>query len=230
MTVTGATGCISVGKFAWSFSKLESYENCPKKFSAESITKTSPFTESEASLYGKMVHKKFENRLVKGTKLPLDLLHHEPVMVKLASAKGTLLGEQKLALTSDLKPTGYFDSDVWLRGIVDFVVLNDDRVLVVDHKTGKTKDNTDQVELMLAMFICYYPEIEWGTGTYYWTKTKKFTSTGLLSREDIQGIWSGYLPRVARLYAAIETGTFPPKANYLCKNYCNCKECDYWGI
>jgi len=217
-------------KFAWSFSKLESFENCPKKFSAESITKTSPFTESEASRYGKEVHKRFEDRLILGKKLPLDLRHHEGVMARLKAAKGEGLGEQKLALTIDLKPTGYFDADVWLRGIIDYTKLADDRVLVIDHKTGKVKDNTDQVELMLAMLICYEPDIEWGTGAYYWTKTKKFTTTGLLSRDDIEGIWSGYMPRVGRLYDAIEEGNFPPKQNFLCKNYCNCTECPYHGI
>lgn len=216
--------------FAWSYSKLESFENCPKKFAAESITKTSPFTESEASRYGKFVHKCFEDRLVIGKQLPLDLTQHEPIMKKLSEAKGESLGEQKLALTVDLKPTGYFDPDVWLRGVIDFTKLSEDRVLVVDHKTGKMKEGNDQVELMLAMLICYRPEIEWGTGAYYWTKTRKFTSTGLLSRADIQFMWAGYMPRVDRLYEAIEKSNFPAKQNYLCKNYCNCTECAYYGI
>lgn len=217
-------------KFAWSFSKLSTFETCPKKFAAENITKTSPFTESEASRYGKFVHKCFEDRILKKKKLPIDLLHHEPVMAKLENAKGEVLGEQRLALTEDLKPTGYFDSDVWVRGQVDYAALSDTKVFVVDYKTGKMKDDMDQVELMLAMFICYYPDIEDGAGAFYWTKHKKFTNTGIHSREDIQGMWAGYLPRVARMYEAIDTGTFPPKQNYLCASYCNCEECAYHGI
>lgn len=219
-----------MGKFAWSFSKLESFENCPKKFAAESITKTSPFTESEASRYGKFVHKSFEDRILKKKKLSIDLLHHEPVMAKLEKSNGEILGEQRLALTEDLKPTGYFDSDVWVRGQVDVAILTDEKVFVIDYKTGKIKDNTDQVELMMAMFICYYPELAWASGAYYWTKNKKWTGTGVLSREDIQAIWAGYLPRVTRLYEAVERGNFPPKQNFLCKSYCNCTECQYHGI
>lgn len=217
-------------KFAWSFSKLESYERCPKKFGAENITKTSPFTESEASRYGKDVHKRFEDRMVKGRKLPLDLKHHEPIMLKLDAAKGEVLGEQKLALTVDLKPTGYFDDDVWLRGVIDLTKMAEDKILVIDWKTGKPVDNTDQVELMLAMLICYDEGIEFGTGAYYYTKSKKFVSTGVLTREDMGSIWAGYLPRVKRMYQAIADGNLPPKQNFLCRNYCNCSKCPYWGV
>ena len=55
---------------AWSHSALNTFTTCPKKYWHEKIKKDVPFTESDASRYGKEVHKAFEDYIGKGTKLP----------------------------------------------------------------------------------------------------------------------------------------------------------------
>lgn len=208
---------------------LEGYELCPKKFFKEKIEKSIPFEENEASRYGKEVHKHFERRMVSGTALPMDLSHHEPTLARIANASGVGLGEQKLALNKDFENTGYFDADVWMRGIVDYTKRNDTSMLVVDWKTGRMKDDFTQIKLMMATLMCYWPDLEKMQGMFYWTKHKKVTSTPLMYREDVTKIWNELLPRVEAMYEAIEQQEYPARQNFLCRRYCKVTSCPYNG-
>ena len=215
--------------FAWSFSALDSYELCPKKHWAEKIGRIVKPQRSTVGDYGAEAHKHFENRLIKNKPLPLDLRHHEPVLAKLAAAPGEGMPEQKLALNRDFKLTGFFDDDVWVRGIVDFGKLNGRHLLVIDHKFGRMKEGFDQVDLMVAMMLCVIPEIETATGAYYWAKEKKLPRKKY-QRSDGPGIWNSFLPRVKRMEQAIKTEDFPARPNFLCKKHCPVKSCPYNGV
>lgn len=215
-------------QFTWSFSNLELYETCPKKYYHLRVAKDVKDKGNAVSNYGSEAHKHFEDRLVKGTTLPLDLRHHEKVLKKLEDAKGEGLGEQKLALTRDFEPTGFFDKDVWVRGIVDYTKHNAPHLVIVDHKFGKMKEGFDQLKLMAAMLFAYMPEIETCTAMYYWAKEKKITSIKF-TRDDIPDIWAAFLPRVEQMEKAWKTTDFPARTNYLCKRYCPVKSCPHCG-
>jgi hypothetical protein len=214
--------------FAWSYSSLELFELCPKKFYHTKIKRDVVEEFGPEAQYGTEVHKHFENRLIKGKKLPLDLFHHEKIMAKLAAAPGEGMPEQKLALNRDMEPTGFFDSDVWLRGVVDFAKKNNNNLLIIDHKTGRQKEGFDQVILMGLMMAAYMPEIDNFIVGYYWTKTKCITSTKF-TKEDIPTLWAGFLEREAELQQSIRHDEFPAKANFLCKRYCVVKSCPNCG-
>lgn len=192
------------------------------------MEKSIPFVETEATAYGKQVHKHFENRLVKKKALPLDLRHHEKVMARLYDAKGKGYGEQKLAINRNFEPTGYFDNDVWFRAILDYMKIYGQNAVVVDHKTGKMKDNFDQIELASAALLAHDPNIQHITALFYWTKDKIITKTKI-HRSDLSEIWSKFLPRVEQLENAYETTNFPAKPNPLCKKYCGVKSCPHYG-
>ena len=212
----------------WSYSNLTLFETCPKKYYHLRIAKDVKDKGGAASHYGEDGHKHFENRLVRGTPLPLDLIHHEKVLKKLAAAPGQGLGEQKLALNKDFEPTGFFDTDVWVRGIVDYTKLNPPNMLIVDHKFGKIKDGFDQLELMAAMLMSYKPDIDKATCMYYWAKDKKITST-VIVRDNLPEIWARFLPRVERIQFALDNSEFEARRNGLCKNYCPVKKCVHNG-
>ena len=214
--------------FAWSFSALETFERCPKQYYHLKIAKDVRDKGGQAADYGKEVHKAFENRLIKGKELPLDLRHHEPSLEKLYNAAGTGMPEQKMALTRDFQPTGWFDDDVYIRGIIDYVKTNNKNALIVDHKTGRMHDSFEQVNLMAAMLSCYLPEIERFITAYYWTKAKCVT-TSEVYREDIDDIWADILPRVNHMETMIKNEKFPARENFLCKHYCPVKNCKYNG-
>ena len=212
----------------WSFSKLEAYELCPKKFFHTQIARDVKESFGPEADYGKEVHKHFELRLINGKRLPLDLTHHEPKLKKLADAPGESFPEQKLALNKDFQPTGFFDNDVWLRGIVDYAKKNASNLLIIDHKTGKQHDKFDQLYLMAAMLSAYMPDVENFLVAYYWTKSKELTPDKL-KKEDITEVWAQFLPRVEAMQQAIRHDEFPAKKNFLCRRHCPVKSCPYNG-
>ncbi len=215
--------------FAWSFSSLELFELCRKKFYHAKIKRDYKEVFGTEANYGKEVHKAFEDRLISGKRLPLDLTHHEKVMKRLADAPGEGMPEQKLALTIGLEPTGFFDDDVWARCIIDYVKVNGKVLLIIDHKTGKQKEGFDQVDLQAAMMAAYMPEIENFIVGYYWTKTKSIITTKF-TREGVTEVWNNFLPRVEELQHAVKIGEFPPTKNFLCKRHCPCSGCVHWGV
>lgn len=223
-----STGELLMPQFTWSFSNLELFEMCPKKYYHLRIKKDVQDKGNPMSDYGFEAHKHFEGRLVKGKKLPMDLLHHEKFLAKLVAAKGEGLGEQKLALTRDFQPTGFFDTDVWVRGIVDYTKHNAPHIVIVDHKFGKVKEGFTQLKLMVAMLFAYLPEMETATGMYYWAKEKRITSIKF-TRADLPDIWSEFLPRVEQMELAVKTTDFPAQQNFLCKKYCPVKSCPHHG-
>lgn len=214
--------------FAWSHSALDVFITCPRKYWAEKVVKVVPWKESPQAAYGKVVHKHFEDRLMKGTKLPMDLTHHEKVMAKFADAPGEGFPEQQLALDRNYQPTGWFDKDCHIRGIIDYVKINGTHAIIVDHKTGRQKDGFRQLDLMFAMISVFQPQVQTATGMFYWTQGKKIVHKKY-TRDDVAGIWADYLPEVNRLQAAFDDDLWPTKTNGLCRKWCDYTECQYNG-
>jgi hypothetical protein len=213
---------------AWSHSALDTYNTCPKKYYHEKILKDVPFSESDASIYGKEVHKAFELYLGKNQALPFGLTQYAPYLDKFKAVKGKVLVEQRVAINNEFMPTGYFDKDVWFRGQADLIILQKTHAVVVDWKTGKLKDNFDQLDLMAAACFCLAPEIETMDAMFWWTQSRKPTSKKY-KRSDVGDIWGRFLPKVKRLEDSIKTTTFPAHAGWLCGRYCGVKSCPNHG-
>jgi hypothetical protein len=129
-----------------------------------------------------------------------------------------------MALNANFQPTGFFDDDVWVRGIIDYVKVNNKTMFILDHKTGRPKEGFDQVRLMAAMMAAYMPEIENFIVAYYWTKIKELT-VDRFTADEIPNIWAGFIERVNELQAAIRHDEFPATPNFLCKRHCPVKTC-----
>jgi hypothetical protein len=215
-------------QFAWSYSALDSFELCPKKHYHEKIAKDVVQKTNEVQGYGIDGHKFFENRLLKGTPLPLDFQHHERYLKRIDTIPGTKMPEQKLAINRDYQPTGWFDDDVYCRAIIDFIIYADKYAVIVDWKFGKQKPGFDQLELSAAVFACFKPEIQTYKAFFYWAKEKKLSPI-TIERDDTVAIWNRFLPRVNDMQTAIEKENFPAKQNFLCKRHCPVKQCKYNG-
>lgn len=211
-----------------SYSALTLAETCLKKYYHERIKKDYKGTTSSVGDYGLEAHKAFEKRLINKKPLPMDLRHHEKILKKLDDAPGVGLPEQKLAINKDFEPTGFFDSDVWLRAVIDYVKTNNSVAMIVDHKFGRMKHDFDQVSLCAAVFSCYEPDINKYVVAYYWAKEKTLMPKRI-QKEEIPVVWEKFLPRFKRLEMAVENQEFPAKPNYLCKKYCSVRSCQYHG-
>jgi len=214
---------------AWSYSRLNNFETCPKKFYHLSVSKDVKEAESENMRYGKAAHKAIELRIGKGKKLPLQFQHLEPIIAKFADASGTIMVEQQLALNQKFQPTGWFDNDVWVRAVIDYAVVSGSTALVVDWKTGKISDDFTQQKLAAAIFMIFHPEVKTINCMFYWLKDKKPTVQAL-NRSDMKHVWAPMLRRVMAYTQAHEQSNFPPRPSGLCKKYCPVTACPHHGI
>ena len=115
-----------MGKPAWSFSSIKTFDQCPKKYYHTKVTKDyEEDFNTKAILYGNEFHEAAE-QYVRGDVEELDprFAYAEPTLDKLKDMEGEKLCEYKMGLTENLEPCGFFDKDVWFRGVSDLTIIN----------------------------------------------------------------------------------------------------------
>ena len=215
---------------AWSYSRLNNYETCPKKFFHSSVRKDVVEAESEAMRYGKLVHKALELRVGKKKPMPLNLRYLEKYAAQLANASGEKLTEMQLAIDNSFEPCSWFSKETWCRAILDLAIVKGSHAIVFDYKTGKISDDFTQLRLAGVLLMLHMPEIQTVDLSYLWTKDKKITSyERTLTREDIKTVVLEFMPRLKKYEKAHRTDSFPARPGYLCKRYCAVVACPYHG-
>lgn len=212
--------------FAWSHSALGSFESCPRKHFRTRVKKDIYEGESAAMKDGKVMHKAFEDRMKHGRQLPPSLRHYEQICARMDKLPGTPYIEHKVALTRDLKVTGYFDKDVWVRVVLDYAHVHRHEGRIIDYKNGKRKPDSDQLMLFAAAGFEAFPEVNKFGTAFWWIKSKQ-TDRGEFIREKKDIIWREFEPRVERFEAAYETDDWPPRPSGLCKGWCPVRDCEY---
>lgn len=228
---------------AWSYSVLDAYETCPKRYYLTKISKVVVEKQTDEMAWGNRVHKALENRLIHGTPLPENIADYEVMVAKIAAkAKevgGVVEAEQKMALNRDYNPVTYFAKDVWVRGITDVTITNKRFAFIGDWKTGAKKPNSAQLRLTAAMTMHQKPYVEKVVNAFLWLKDGSITPE-TFTRADLPTIWGEFIPRVARLEHAVQASQqdpvnaakyFPAKPSGLCRNWCPVgkKLCDHCG-
>lgn len=209
---------------AFSYSRLSSYETCPKKFHDVSVSKKVKDPPNEFSAYGDMVHKAFA-KYMGGGALPLTLRQYEKYLKPIKAAPGEKVIEQKIALNSNYEQVEWFAKDAWCRVISDLTLLNEAKGIVWDWKTGKPTDDFTQLRLTGAVTFLLAEELEELTLAFLWLKTKQVAPMKM-TRADCAGVWSEILPRVQRYQTAHEELDFPARPGYHCR-YCPVRSCPY---
>jgi hypothetical protein len=215
-------------KFSWSYSKLKNFETCPKKYHAVDVSKTFKEGESETLTWGNEVHKHLANRIEKKIELPNGMKSFEKWVEPIVTTPGKILVEQKLSITEEFTACGFFDADVWFRGIGDVIKVVGPVALVVDWKTGKILDDSQQLALMAACVFAQYPEVQRVRSEFIWLKEDATTREDF-KREDMHKMWGSLWPRIKQLENAHEKMDFPPKPSGLCRRYCPVTSCPHNG-
>jgi len=213
-------------EFAWSFSALTRFEQCPKQYYHISVAKDVKDEGNEHTVAGQEVHAALFNRVVKGKPLPLNYRYLEKTAVRFVGLPGETSGELKFAMARNFGATEYFAKDTFVRVVVDLLNVRGSQAIVVDYKTGKPQPGFTQLELTAAVLSSHLPEIETFKLAYVWLKDRTITST-TLHKSGIVGVWNNLLPRVAKIEEALKTGNFPLKKSGLCK-YCPVTSCPEW--
>jgi len=237
--VTTRYGGGPVKPFSWSYSRLKNYESCPKRHWHMDIQKDVKDEEGEALQWGNAVHKALAERIDKSTPLPKGMGHYEKWVERIIGgkgARGNVLVEQQLAIDENFAPTKWFDSDAkrsglnnpWYRGIGDVIKIVNSAALVVDWKTGKIVEDSQQLALMAACVFAHHPEVIQVRSEFIWLKDDA-SSRSDFHRDQMAQMWKKVWPRIEALKYAYETTTFPPKPGFLCKRWCAVKACPYNG-
>ena len=213
--------------FQWSYSVLKNFETCRKRYYHYNVIKDVREPETAQLKAGNDLHAAFDARL-KGTALPLGYGQHETLLAKFLAAPGTTYGEQKLALTAEFQPAGYFDSDTWFRTVIDAAKVHDDTATVVDWKTGKPSPDLTQLQLMAATLFAQLPGLRRIKSALIFLAYKT-TERADFTRDDQGDIWNKILPRVRAVEKARASNEYPPQPSGLCLKYCAVKSCPYHG-
>lgn len=218
----------SIPQVPWSYSRIKSFETCPKQFWHYQVAKDFKQGESDDQRYGKQVHKALELRIGKGKALPGNLAHLEKIAARFANSPGVKFTEQQLALNFNMKPTGWFDKDVWVRAIVDLAIINGAEGVIMDWKTGKVDDDFTQQRAAAAVLFQHHPDLKRLQLMYYFTQYKTLLHEEL-ARADVKHVWARLLPRVKKYNYAHARTEFPPRPSGLCKKHCLVTSCPHHG-
>lgn len=226
--------------FSWSYSKLKNYETCPKRTWHIDHKKDVKEPEGESLLWGNAVHKSLADRIAKAVPLPKGMEKWEHWADKMLVGAGQpnvrILVEQQLAINVDFGPTKWFPSDAdkagtgdpWYRGIGDVIKIVDNVALIIDWKTGKIVEDSQQLALMAACVFAHHPEVLKVRSQFVWLKENADTRDDF-HRNDMPAMWRALWPRIETLKNAIDTQTFPAKPGGLCKRYCPVTVCPHHG-
>ena len=215
----------------WSYSALNAFETCPRRYFLTKVSKQVVEPQTEATLWGNRVHKALEHRVGKGTPLPETLQLYEPMAANIASSRDRgvkITCEQRLALTQSFQPTNWTAPNAWVRAVVDVTLEKNNKAAVLDYKTGKPTPESAQLKLSAAFVFAQRHNIQKVTCSFLWLKNNSST-TETFERADAPGIWQEFLPRVQRMEIALRDNKFPANPSGLCRNYCPCTKCEHNG-
>jgi hypothetical protein len=207
---------------ALSYSRLSTFESCPRKFEHLYVLKNVVDAGSDATVYGTRVHEALELYGRDGTPLTPETAKYKGLVDSILSQPGDKHFEYQMALLEDKKPCDWFDKKVWLRGIADVLIVNGKTATVVDWKTGKVKDNPTQLKMFACMVMEHFPEVEVVKSAFVWLQYYDVTMTKF-ERYWLPQMWSGLTPRMDAVQDANNLGVFATRPSGLCP-WCAAKD------
>lgn len=204
------------GVIPWSWSTLNEYRTCPKRYYEVRIAKSVIEPESDYLVWGKYFHKGFEVGIESNVPLPADMAQWEPIRKAMVAAPGTKYVEVKTAVTRDFKPCDFFAKDCYNRGVDDLVIKNGSKIISVDWKTGKETRGSQQLALSSARLFAKFPDVEEINTAYYWAPVNKWTRAKYL-RSDVKSIWDEVEADIENMLWSEANNAWPAKPSGLCK-------------
>lgn len=215
-------------KVVWSHSSLKDFEGCARRYHEIKVLKKYKFQETEATRYGTDLHKAAEDYLADGVVLPPQFAFVKDVLDALNKKPGRKLTEHKMALTEKLRPCEWGAPDVWVRGIADLLIIDDENLTawVVDYKTGNNRyPDREQLVLMSLLVFAHFPHIRQVKSALLFVVKNDMVKHNM-SVDETKEQWQRYRERSARISACIDSGVWNPKQTPLC-GWCAVKSCEF---
>jgi hypothetical protein len=213
---------------AWSYSSIKTFEQCPKKYFHLKIARDVQDDPGTAAIYGTAVHAAAEEYIRDGTPIPEKFAYMRPIVERLEKLPGKKHCELELAVRKDLSPCGFSDPDAWWRGIIDLIVINDNRAWMVDYKTGKSARyaDTKQLDLMAGAVFAHFPNVLAIKSSLMFVVSGELIAKKhvLTERDQYMSVFN---EQVENLESSLDNGVWNPKSGPLC-GWCPVTSCAHW--
>lgn len=218
---------------AWSFSSIKTFETCSRKYQAEKVTKEVPFTDTDATIYGKELHLAAEEYIRDGKPIDPRFGFIQPYLDKLIDIPGEKFCELKVGVKKHddrLVACDFFDPDVWFRGVADLVIIDGDRAWIVDYKTGKNAKYADtrQLALMAAALFLKHPNLKKIKTSLLFVVSKEFIKEDFHAEYGLS-IFSELHGLLSAREEAYKNNIWNPRPNGLCGRWCSVTACPHNG-
>jgi hypothetical protein len=212
-----------VADVTWSYSALNNFETCPRRFEAVQEKKTHVEVEGIGILKGKQVHKYMERYVIANEPVPDNLHVLRLVADRVLGGAQDVLVETRLGVTARLTPCQFFDSQVSLRSVVDLTAVWSDAIVVVDWKTSKIKRESElQLQLSALAALAHYPGYD--TAHCVFAYDKHPHTRIRVDRADLPAIVREVNPRLERLKRARAEDVWPERPGWACR-FCPVTSC-----
>jgi RecB family exonuclease len=216
---------------AWSYSSIKTFDQCPKKYFHLKVVKDVKDEPGEAADYGTAVHEAAELFITQGAPIPEKFAFMRPIVEPLARKQGTKYAEIKLGVAKiggEFQPRGFFDKDVWYRGIADLLIVNGSKAWLVDYKTGKNAKYADmkQLDLLAGAVFVHFPKVETINSALLYVISQEMPKK-THQRENMAAYMSVFNTELDRLEGALENGIWNAKSSPLC-GWCPVEACEHW--
>ena len=207
----------------WSYTLLNTYDSiCPHQAYRRFIKRDIPFFETPQMKRGNDVHSALEHRVAAGRPLPPDMQQYEPIAAPLAARSAK--AEEWVGVNSDFTPADSRQAN-YGRGKIDVHIAQGQSAYLLDYKTGKTREESFELEIQAVFLKAKYPDLKVIVGQYAWLAEVRLGKVHDVS--DTQAKWMRIGAIVARMKADKQGGEFAKRPSGLC-GWCPVKDCEHW--
>jgi hypothetical protein len=203
---------------SWSYSSLKVFQQCPKKYYHLRIAKDVAQGDTEATIYGKEVHKAAEDYMRDGAAIPEKYSYMLPILERLERLQGDRYCEFEMALKQvdgEYVPCDFYDTGYWWRGIADLLVVNGETAYMIDYKTSKNAKYADlkQLDAMAACIFKMFPDVKRIKSALLFVVSGEFVNKDHFYDTDYL---KGFQFDLERLETAIQSGVWNAVSGPLC--------------
>lgn len=214
--------------FVFSPSNMSSYQTCPRKFQAQSLTKEIQWKASKQKSRGTLIHNGLEKACKHGVQavstwpegVDAGYVTQQVMDTRQQVASGAQMYiEHELTINDKFKPTGWWDEDAMLRAKADMLILppmaDQNLADVIDFKSGRIYDTEDfqlRVEALLVHLIYQRPIVNYA----YWYVDQGQTVDGSIDFRNGLAPVQDIIDLMKEMRMTIRDGYFPPKKNKFC--------------
>lgn len=214
---------------SWSYSSLKLFQQCPKKYYHLRVAKDVAQGDTDATIYGKEVHKAAEDYMRDGTPIPEKFAYMRPILAPLERIEGERFCELEMGLKKvgdEYVPCDFKDPEYWWRGIADLLIVGADIAYMVDYKTSKSAKYADlkQLDAMAACIFKMFPRVKRIKSALLFVVSNEFVHKEHNCDTDYLAQFNWDL---SRLDKALETGVWNAVSGPLC-GWCPVLNCVHY--